>query len=105
MDGGESSQSVPSTILDVRQEPAQLLRSGRVAMKEIHREVEVRDLSPDIRSALRSILLVCTGNTCRSAMAESLLEKMLQEEDSGHIDVLQSRLAKIGTTCAEFTLS
>jgi len=33
------------------------------------------------------VLLVCTGNTCRSAMAEGLLRKMLREEGRDHVEV------------------
>ncbi len=33
------------------------------------------------------ILLVCTGNTCRSPMAEGILKQMLNEKNISHIEV------------------
>lgn len=33
------------------------------------------------------ILLVCTGNTCRSPMAEGILKQMLKEKNISHIEV------------------
>ena len=39
------------------------------------------------------ILLVCTGNTCRSAMAEVLLKKILEDRGYDHVDVASAGVA------------
>ena len=36
---------------------------------------------------ITSVLFVCTGNTCRSPMAEGLLKKFLKEKNQNHISV------------------
>ena len=36
---------------------------------------------------IKSILLVCTGNSCRSVMAEGLLKKYLKEAGKGDIEI------------------
>jgi len=87
LDGGRACRATPSTILDVREEPVTLLRQGRVPLSEIRRVVAVKSRHMPESTKLARILLVCTGNTCRSAMAEGLLRKMLVAEGIGHIRV------------------
>ena len=36
---------------------------------------------------MRNVLFVCTGNTCRSAMAEAMFRKMLEDRDIHGIEV------------------
>lgn len=41
---------------------------------------------------MKKIMFVCTGNVCRSAMAEGLLKKMLQDNNINNIYVCSSGL-------------
>ncbi len=77
VDGGSSLGDKPSTILDVRTESVRLVRPGRISADDIRRVVPLDSGDFDRTSATRTVLFVCSGNTCRSAMAQGLFEKML----------------------------
>ena len=67
VDAGPTRHRGPSTVVRVSGGRAEVLREGAVPAEMI-REVNVVTL-----------LLVCTGNTCRSPMAEAIARKLLAE--------------------------
>jgi protein-tyrosine phosphatase len=77
LDDGQSRLGQPSTVVKVVDNSLQVLRAGVVS------EQTLRRLSNFM------VLLVCTGNTCRSPMAETLCRKLIAD--------------KLGCTPAEVT--
>lgn len=68
VDSGECAYSQSSTIVDLTFHPFEILRKGVVSQQQI---IEV--------FTKKRILFVCTGNTCRSPLAQILLEKNILE--------------------------
>lgn len=68
VDSGNTSYAKASTIIDLTLNPFRVLRSGVIPEQDIV-DVFIR----------KRILFVCTGNSCRSPMAQFLLEKYLDE--------------------------
>lgn len=69
VDAGGINYKKPSTVIDLTYKPFKILREGVISEKEI--------VSIFIKKRL---LFVCTGNRCRSPMAEYLLRAYLQKE-------------------------
>lgn len=67
VDDGPLAHSQPSTVLKVDGNQYSVLRAGPI------REETLKRLSA------RMILFVCTGNTCRSPMAERICEKLIAD--------------------------
>ncbi len=71
-------EGIPSTVVDITQNPWKILREGTISERQI-RQVE--------RS--KRVVFVCTGNSCRSVLAEYYLKKLLlQREETRLIEVM-----------------
>jgi protein-tyrosine phosphatase len=68
IDDGPSRFGQPSTVVQVNGDTWKVLREGVVSEAELKRQ------------AAKLIIFVCTGNTCRSPMAEGLCQKLLAEK-------------------------
>jgi protein-tyrosine-phosphatase/tRNA A37 threonylcarbamoyladenosine synthetase subunit TsaC/SUA5/YrdC len=69
---------LPSTLVDVTQDPPLVGRKGAISILDIERVLGAKvKLGP---SVIFSALFVCTGNTCRSAMARGILEQRLRNQ-------------------------
>jgi len=67
LDGGESDLKKPSTVIRVEVDTLEILREGAITSDTIE------------KLTAKIILFVCTGNTCRSPMAEVICKKLLAE--------------------------
>jgi len=90
VDAGRTRLGVESSVIDVTVSPVKILREGAVAKEEIEKI-----------TAKKIVLLVCTGNSCRSVMAEGLLRKKMKEANRNDIEVLSAGImnaAGLGAT-------
>jgi tRNA threonylcarbamoyl adenosine modification protein (Sua5/YciO/YrdC/YwlC family) len=69
VEGGTCVYTKPSTVLDITQKPFKVLRPGVVSEQDVTK-VFIK----------KRVLFVCTGNSCRSPMAQFLLRKYLQQQ-------------------------
>ena len=69
VDSGRSLYGIASTVLNLTLNPFKIVREGVVEEKDI--------IDTFIK---KRILFVCTGNTCRSPMAQILLKKYLEDD-------------------------
>jgi protein-tyrosine phosphatase len=67
IDDGPCRYGQPSTVVQVNGDSWTILRPGVLSLEQLEQQ------------ACRLIVFVCTGNTCRSPLAEALCKKMLAE--------------------------
>lgn len=84
IDGGPSEWGEDSTLVDTVANPPQMIRKG-VYADRVQQAIEKIKLG---RIPRKKILIVCTGNTCRSPMAQGWLEhELLKKGLSEQIEV------------------
>jgi protein-tyrosine phosphatase len=79
VDGGPIETARPTTVVEVRGGSWAVRREGAVPAGDV------------ARLAARLVLFVCTGNTCRSPLAEALCKKRLADRLGCAIDDLPAR--------------
>jgi L-threonylcarbamoyladenylate synthase len=85
LDGGPCKFKKSSTVVKIGKKGLEILREGVYSQYEL-----------EVLSQIK-ILFVCTGNTCRSPMAEGIFKKYLAEKLQCKVDDLERMGYKVGS--------
>lgn len=102
IDGGKTAYAEDSTVVDLTVSPPKIARRGALAV-EVEKAIELIMKNEIPR---KKILIVCTGNTCRSPMAEAWLKAELKRRGlDKQIEVVSSgTMAREGGSASSETL-
>jgi tRNA threonylcarbamoyl adenosine modification protein (Sua5/YciO/YrdC/YwlC family) len=92
-DAGETKYKQESTIVDFLSPAPAVVREGAIPREEIEKVIRKK-----------TVLFVCTGNSCRSVMAQGLLKKKLKEKKRDDVEVWSAgMMTTVGLSATEFT--
>jgi protein-tyrosine-phosphatase len=89
IDAGATRLGIESTVVDLTTQPLRILREAAIKAKDIE-EVAIR----------KTVLFVCTGNSCRSVIAEALLKKIFWERHRHDVEVLSAGITMLSGMAA-----